>query len=333
MFKRILVPLDGSPRAEQALALAAHIAQANHSSMYLLQSVEIINIYNMRTLGMMERIQELEEQEARKYLDRIKGSTLLARIPTTIQVYVGNASLAILDAIKLHDIDLVVLCSHGYTGIKNWALGSVAQKVARACPVPVLIQRDEHPLLYGDELIGQSVFQVCVALDGSPQAEAVIEPAIAIAAACASPHQADVHLLRIIEPLSSSNEETFREIYHFDLQTMIQQQTQTYLQDVIQRLEQTARLPEGIKLVSNAQNGADAAQEIIRYAEKSHDTRQPSCQLLAMTTHGRDKLERLFFGSIADRILTQTKLPLLIVRPPMQEESAQATPVSPNTSL
>lgn len=318
MFERILVPLDGSPRSEQALALAAHIARAQHSSILLLRSVEVLSIYSMQTVGMMEHIQRLEEQGALNYLNQIKASSVLEHIPTTVQVYVGSPALAILDVVKQHTIDLVVLCSHGYTGLKHWALGSVAQRIARSCPVPVLIQRDEHPLPFGATATPQSTFRVCVPLDGSPQAEVVIEPALAIAAACAPSQHAEIQLLRIIEPLSRSNEETFREIYHLDLQEIINQQTQSYLQEVAKRLEQTATLPEGIEITGCLSTNVDIAQEIIHYAEGSADNPGSSCQLLAMTTHGRAKLDRWISGSIAERVLNQTRLPLLIVRPPLQ---------------
>ncbi|GER90701.1 hypothetical protein KDW_48630 [Dictyobacter vulcani] len=315
MFERILVPLDGSPRSEQAVALAAHIARAHHSSIILLRSVEILSIYSMQTVGMMEHIQRLEEQGALNYLNHIKASSMLEHVPTTTQIYVGSPALAILDVVKQHNIDLVVLCSHGYTGLKRWALGSVAQRIARSCPVPVLIQRDEHPLPFNAQPTEQAIFRVCVPLDGSPQAEVVIEPALAIAAACAPPQHAEIQLLRIIEPLSPSNEENFREIYNLDLQELISQQTQTYLQDVVKRLQQTAAPPDGIEITGCLSTSADIAQEIIQYAEESDNNQ--SCQLLAMTTHGRDKLDRWISGSIAERILTQTRLPLLIVRPPL----------------
>ncbi|GCE20547.1 universal stress protein [Dictyobacter kobayashii] len=327
MFKHILVPLDGSPRSEQALTLATHIAQYDHSSLLLLRSVEIMSIYSMQTIGMMERIQNLEQEGAQKYLDSVKKSALLEPIPTMTKVYVGDASAAILRAISQQDIDLVVLCSHGYTGLKHWVLGSVAQKIARACPVPVLIQRDEHPLPFGVDGEGQPTFRICIALDGSPQAEAVIEPAIAIAAACAPAQRAEIHLLRIIEPLNQSDEDAFREIYQFDLQELVHQHAQAYLQEVVKRFEPAIKSYEGLKIIGSLRSGADIAMEIIQYAERGNSGPDPSCQLLAMTTHGRNKMDRWIFGSIAERVLNRTRLPLLIVRPPQQEVTTQPRPV------
>ncbi|GCF08682.1 universal stress protein [Dictyobacter arantiisoli] len=327
MFERILVPLDGSPRAEQALPLATHIAHINHSSIFLLRSVEFMSIYSMQTVGMMERIQQLEEQGARNYLNSLKTSELLKQLPTMIEVYVGDASSAILEVITRQSIDLVVLCSYGYTGLKQWVLGSVAQKIARTCPVPVLIQRDEqHPLPCGVDREGQPIFRVCIALDGSSQAEAIIEPALSIAAACAPSRQAEIHLLRIIEPLNQTDEDAFKEIYQIDLKELIHQQAQIYLQDVVKRLEQTTKSYAGIKIIGCLRSSADIAQEIIQYVENGNSDQSPSCQLLALTTHGHTKLDRWIFGSIAERVLNRTRLPLLIVRPPQQEMLAQARP-------
>ncbi|GCE06526.1 universal stress protein [Dictyobacter aurantiacus] len=327
MFKDILVPLDGSSRSEQALTLAAHIARADHSTIHLMRSVELMSIYSMQTIGMMERVQQLEEQGAKNYLDRIKNSALLEHISTMTSVYVGDASSAILEAVARRNIDLVVLCSHGYTGLKHWVLGSVAQKIARACPVPVLIQRTEHPLPFAMDAEGQPTFRVCITLDGSEQAEAVIEPAIAIASACASGHRAEVHLLRVIEPINLSDEEAFEEIYHLNLQDLVRQQAQEYLQGVVKRLELAARACENIKIIGHLKSGADIAQEIIQYAENGGASQYPTCQLLAMTTHGRNKIDRWIFGSIAERVLNRTKLPLLIMRPPQSAAPTKAQPV------
>lgn len=325
MFQRILVPLDGSQRSEQALTLAARIAQVNHSSIFLLHSVEILSIYSMQTIDMMERIQQQEEQWARGYLDRVKQSALLEHIPTMTKIYIGNPSSAILEEIAQQNVDLVVLCSHGYTGLKQWVLGSVAQKIARMCPVPVLIQRDEHPLSCGTESEEQPIIQVCVALDGSAQAEAVIEPAISIAAACAPSHRAEIHLLRIIEPLNPADENAFSEIYQLDLQKLIYQHAQTYLQDMVKHLKQKAE--PGIEIIGSLRSGIDIAQEIIQYTESCNASNYSSCQLLAMSTHGHNAIDRWIFGSIAERVLSRTKLPLLIMRPQQQTVLTQARSV------
>jgi nucleotide-binding universal stress UspA family protein len=317
MFQRILVPLDGSSRAEQALPLAAHLARWYHSHIVLLRSVEVMTIYSMQTLGMMEKIQALEEQAARKYLAQIKDATVLEQIPTSTELYVGNAASAILQATARQNIDLIVLCSHGYTGFKHWMLGSVAQKVVRSSSVPILLQRDEHPLPFGLHTEEHPTFQTCIALDGSQQAEAAIPPAISITAACAPPQQGEVRLLRIVVPLLAVDEEAFKELYHIDLQTSLNQQAQTYLQEVATRLEPEATR-QGIKITGSVKTSTDIAQEVIQYAEQGTSIQHPASQLLALTTHGRSGLERWILGSIAERILSQTRLPLLIVHPQTQ---------------
>jgi nucleotide-binding universal stress UspA family protein len=319
MFQRILVPLDGSSRAEQALPLAAHLAQWYHSSIVLLRSVELMTIYSMQTLGMMEKIQMMEEQAARNYLDQIKDSTVLEQIPISTELYVGNAASAILEVTARQNIDLIVLCSHGYTGFKHWMLGSVAQKIARSSPVPVLLQRDEHPLSFGSPTQEHPTFHTCVALDGSPQAEAAIPPAMAITATCTPPQQGEVHLLRIVEPLQAVDEEAFKELYDIDLQDSINRQAQTYLQEVATRLEPEATR-QGIKITGTVRTSADIAQEVIQYAEKGTSIHHSPSQLLALTTQGRSGLERWVLGSIAERVLHQTRLPLLIAHPHTQAE-------------
>jgi Universal stress protein UspA and related nucleotide-binding proteins len=323
MFKHILVPLDGSQRAEQALPLAAHLARINQSTIVLLKSIELMSTYNMQTVGisaidMIEKMQEMKKHAAENYLIRVKNSALLEHIPIETEVCVGDAGSMILETSIKQNIDLIVLCSHGYTGFKQWALGSVTLKVARMSAIPVLIQRDEHPLSFAQGEQGDKeilVFRACIALDGSPQAEAVIEPALAIASACAPSHQGEVHLLRIIEPLSLADEEAFKEIYHVDIQNVIRQPAKKYIQDAIAHLQQAADKYPDIKITGTVMTGADIAQKLIQSVERDTSAQYSPYQFLAMTTHGRSGLNHWIFGSIAERVLNRTKLPLLIVRP------------------
>lgn len=323
MFKRILVPLDGSQRAEQALPLAAHLARINQSTIVLQKSIELMSTYSMQTVGistidMLERMQEIKKHAAESYLDRVKNSALLEHIPVETEVCVGDAGFLILETSVKQNIDLIVLCSHGYTGFKQWALGSVALRVARMSTIPVLIQRDEHPLSLAQDEQGDKetqVFRACIALDGSPQAEAVIEPALAIASACAPSHRGEVHLLRIIEPLSLADEEAFKEIYQVDIQDVICQPAKKYIQDVIAHLQQTATRYPDVKITGTVMISADIAQKLIQYVEKDTTAQHSPYQFLAMTTHGRSGVNHWIFGSIAERVLNRTKLPLLIVRP------------------
>src|SRR6266576_5329505 len=102
---------------------------------------------------------------------------------------VGQPAVNILSAVDTRNIDLVVLCSHGYTGMTRWVLGSVAEKVARHARVPVLILREGGPLPAGPHPDITRPLRALVALDGSAHAKAALEPPASLIAALAAPHQ------------------------------------------------------------------------------------------------------------------------------------------------
>lgn len=239
-----------------------------------------------------------------------------------------NATAAIMKARIRQNIDLIVLCSHKYTGLKEWVMGSIAQKIVRSSPIPILIQKDEHPLSFARDTKGLPVFRVCIALDGSPRAEAIIESALSIAADCAPAHHSEIHLLRIVEPSNLVDEQAFGEASLVDKWNDSWQTAQMYIEEVIARLEQDAVRYPGIKIIGAVRIGADIAQELIQYAEKGPSNHNTSCQLLAITTHGQHGFDHRIFGSVTERVLKQTRLPLLIVHPQDQAVPQPATQIS-----
>ena len=147
VFKRVMVPLDGSPLAAQALPLAADLAERARAELLLMQAVEAsIEAYPaiaplgrpdlmpgdvLHTLSMRAG-QELEEQAA-LLRDRC--------LSVTTDVISGHPAEAIVDEAARQSVDLVVMATHGYSGLKRWALGSVTDKVLQAATTPLLLVR------------------------------------------------------------------------------------------------------------------------------------------------------------------------------------------------
>ncbi len=95
-------------------------------------------------------------------------------------------------------IDLIVLCSHGYTGMKRWVLGSVAEKVAHHAPVPVLLLREGGLALAGTPPYAKGPMRALIPLDGSARAKAALVPAAQLIAALAAPGLGALHLTRVV---------------------------------------------------------------------------------------------------------------------------------------
>lgn len=148
-IRRILVPLDGSQLAERALTEAAELAKSNRSEIWLLQSVEFPEYWGEEYAGMhsLPAMISTEEQEiaAREYLLQIAERLTSEQIPAQIVVTTGHAASAISDVVADNDIDLIVMSTHGRSGLSRWVFGSVAEKVVRLAECPVLLIRAQDP--------------------------------------------------------------------------------------------------------------------------------------------------------------------------------------------
>jgi nucleotide-binding universal stress UspA family protein len=216
MFKRILVPLDGSHRAEQALPVAARLAQASGGMVVLLRVVgmanQFANYVAMEPL-ITEREIDLRLEEAKGYLHNLAHSGAMHGVDTKALVFFGQPAANILSVVDSQQIDLVVMCSHGYTGMTRWLMGSVAEKVAHHASAPVLVLREGKPPLANLRPDGSGSLRILVPLDGSPRAETAIAPAAQLVAALTAPGRGALHLTHVVvmpgmEQMSHSERET-----------------------------------------------------------------------------------------------------------------------------
>ena len=147
-IRRILVPLDGSRLAEQALPAAIDLAKANKSEIWLLQSVEFPEYWGEEYAGMhaLPALISTEEQEAaaRDYLLQTASRLTAEQISAQIVVTTGHAASAISDVVADNNIDLIVMSTHGRSGLSRWVFGSIAEKVVRLAVCPVLIIRAQE---------------------------------------------------------------------------------------------------------------------------------------------------------------------------------------------
>ena len=195
MFKHILVPLDGSPWAEQALPVAALLARAANGAIILLNvmTAAASAASYAREPFLVQQIQEKASAWAVKYLAEVAHSHQLEGIETQVVVYSGPAAKTILETSEKQRVDLIVMTTHGDTGFKRWAVGSVTLQVARQSPVPMLALRAGGTFpagAYPDASRPLRPVTAIVALDGEELAEEAIGPAAQLVAALAAPHGA-----------------------------------------------------------------------------------------------------------------------------------------------
>jgi nucleotide-binding universal stress UspA family protein len=146
MYRKILVPLDGSTLAEYTLAHAIHMAKTYPVELLLLKVVEEVEEFGVvdepskvtEHRLIPETIAEFEEQ-ARRYLDKLVKIIEKQGIKVTTDVQYGEPAECIITSATLSNCDAIVMSSHGSSGVKKWTHGSVAEKVFRASPIPLLM--------------------------------------------------------------------------------------------------------------------------------------------------------------------------------------------------
>lgn len=311
MFQRILVPLDGSARAEQAIPAAARIARAFGGVVLLLcvvppaarpEKVRVPEEYP--TVGTDEQL-----AEAAEYLKSVVASAQLDGVPAEVHTDIGMVAPTLLDAVQSLRADFLVMCRHGLSGFAHWGLGGVAYKLVQRCPVPLLLLPDG-----GRELIPaeQRQIRALVALDGSSFSEAVLEPVAHLVAglAQANSQQAALLLLQVVGIPASYGRFRSRVASPGDTgrREEAEQRARQYLEAVSKRLT-TGELAEcHLTVTVRVATDPDVARAIVHAAE--HDL----VDMIAMTTHGWGGVLRWALGSIMERVLHTTRAPLFIFR-------------------
>jgi nucleotide-binding universal stress UspA family protein len=312
MFKRILVPLDGSARAESALPVAARIARTYGGSVILLQVVETLREYG----AYLKTIIDEEKADAQSYLKGVAKSDELAGVEVEVKVLAGAIGPTILETARTTHANLVVLCSHGYTGMQRWMLGSVSEQIARHAPLPVLILREGATL---SMLSPQKPVRALVPLDGSPFSEAVFEPVSYLVSGLAYSvgQEGELHLLRVIDLPFTSGRLRSQAIIDTQTREQARQQAKDYLDRLSARLDEAGLEELNIAATTSVESDPDIAEVITRQAEGAGNEKgeNGAFMLIAMATHGRGGMSQFVMGSVTERVLHHTKLPLLVVRP------------------
>jgi nucleotide-binding universal stress UspA family protein len=155
MYKKILVPLDGSKLAECVLPYVEELAKGCNTEKVILASVtERVQGYRAfedpsQPLGLQLKPEGVgkKEKQAQRYLDRVAKAMEAKGIKVDTEVLLGNPAEEIVTYAKHPGCDIIVMSSHGRSGPSRWAHGSVADKVFRASCVPVLMVRAPGCLL------------------------------------------------------------------------------------------------------------------------------------------------------------------------------------------
>lgn len=304
MYRRIMVPLDGSCFGDYALPAAAALARRTGGML------DLVHVH--RPLGALgnydadpgfEHLTELyrdldavvsgaEHERMRRVADELRRAHAVDVMTIVLQ---GDDVAATLREHALESsIDFVVMSSHGQGGVRPFGVGSVASRLVHDMAVPVLVMRPDSD---SPAMPAAPAFrQVLVPLDGSRRSEEVLPAARELA----YPFGSDVTLLQVIEhglwPMNVI------ELQQRDVDR--KEAARAYLEGVGERMRDMWAEPS----LAVAAHGS-VAQGILDAAEGT------GADLIALATHGRAGLSRLVMGSVAAELLRATHLPLLLFGP------------------
>jgi nucleotide-binding universal stress UspA family protein len=314
MFRRMLVPIDGSPLAEQAIPVAARLAHTSAGSLIICRAIPAMGGYEFGA----------DALEAESYLAQVRQSPHLVNLTVQTLAPGGPPAAAILQAVSDFSADTIIMNSHGRSGLSRWLLGSVAERVARSSPVPVLIVRGLDPARWTQP--SGAVERMLVGLDGSPRAEEALAPALEALGALAGSAPAHLALVRVVTPAPDPDDDLtplLGDAAHLrTLQAQRKEAAEAYLRTVAHRLQTDPQVASHIQVTWSMVESDDVAATLIQAAgERIPHPPAPGVQasvpatMIALATHGRSGLRRWALGSVAERVLEGSHLPLLLIRP------------------
>jgi nucleotide-binding universal stress UspA family protein len=305
MLRSLLVPLDGSQMGEWSLPLATRVARSTGAELHLAhvhvpyepdhllsnssfqwEGVDMWD-YDRRHLGQ-------EDQYLHGWEERLQGEG------TTVDVKVLDHGTPVTDGLVAYSdevgADLIVMTSHGRSGLQRALWGSVADEMIRRTPVPVLVvhpDREDVP-----SAMVRAVDHILVPLDGSPLAEGVLGPAKDLAEAMG----ARITLTHVVPDLSYLGPRILG--FRPDRLEPALDGALAYLEPLAADLRR-----EGLDATVHPVSGGEPAKSIAALADEL------GVDLVALATHGYGGVKRTMLGSVTDRLLAATELPLLVVRP------------------
>jgi nucleotide-binding universal stress UspA family protein len=309
MFQRILVPLDGSVRAQQALSSAACLARASGGTVVLLrvvntQSIAQQSLSSPLPSAAMQTMLEVERDKAMRYLTEVAASQDLYQVRSELITQVGAIAPTILNCANEQRCDLLILSRQGQSSSAHWLLGSVAEKVLHNITLPVLLLHDSSTT---------QGLKALIALDGSANAEAAVPLAAQLASWLSDQGSLTfLHILNMPEEISQN----------VGLHQYLVHDGQRYLSQKIELLRQQRQHERKFTTTWTLLQGEDTAQTLLDALESGSGSEDGECaepyNLLVMTTSGRGNAGQHMLGSVTERILHASHCSLFIVEPQWQ---------------
>ena len=296
MYTRMVIPLDGSQVAEQVLPYARFLAKALAIRVNLLQVIDpdaVALLANPEQGRYIDTVLDDLTRDGRAYLQTVAQSIAGASVECLVEK--GKAEDVLIERAAADKDSLMIMATHGRSGIQRWLLGSVADKVLHGTTNHVLLIRaTEQGKSAGDAVLKT----VIVPFDGSPLAEQVL------------PHVADLAkrlgleiILTRAYALPPAVAPDAYGTYTEELINQLEADARAYLTAKLDGLKQ-----KGLKNITTVPDFGYGAEEIIKIARQTPDN------FIAMCSHGRSGIRRWVLGSVTERVVRHSGDPVLIIR-------------------
>ncbi|HET9294935.1 MAG TPA: universal stress protein [Gemmatimonadales bacterium] len=309
MFRTILVPLDGSRLAEEALPTAVATARRTGATLQLAMVHHPVmpSADSAAMTSAFTELDRLAHEGEKRYLasvaERIRGESDLVVHTAILEGAVGERLAAHATSLPA---DLVVMTTHGRGAVSRMWLGSVADELLRHLTMPLLLLRHRAP----EPAYGRSGFRrILIPLDGSARSEAILEPALAIC----PPLGAHYSLLRVVIPPPALAEPAVaaRGGEPSDVIEGERRQAAAYLDRIADRLE-----ARGCHVSTQVIVGDAPARVIIEQGNPA------VTDCIALATRGAAGMTRLLLGSVTDKVVRGAEVPVLALHPPQSEDES-----------
>jgi nucleotide-binding universal stress UspA family protein len=303
MFRSILVPLDGSPASEHAVPWALSIAQQDGTAVHLAR----VHLPPAPIMVGSELASDVALDAAIRNVEfnYLEDLTKKLRSTTTIPIRSALLEGAVVDSIEEHartiQADLIVMTTHGRGALARFWLGSVADKVIRSSTIPTMLIRPNED--QGADLTNRPFLsRIAIPLDGTELSERILEPAMKLGKVSG----ADFGLVLVLDAL-----EDIEALANLKIQApgaWFPEATQAKAESYLERIAHRMR-GHSLKVSTKVIRHGTAARAILDYAGQHGNA------AIALATHGRSGLRRVFLGSVADKIVRGATLPVLVYHP------------------
>ncbi len=303
MLDHILLPLDGSTLAERVMPHAIALTEAFDSKLTLLRVVfqdEDINSHGI--INPMDW--QMRKTEAESYLKSIQARLKDIGINSEIQIIEGKPAHQIIEFAKHNDVRLIILSSHGSSGVSEWNINSTVQKVLFRAFIPVMIIRAyQEPF---EEIEGLTYKRLLIPLDGSKRAECILPLAESICSA----QNSKILLTHIVEEPSMPRQTPLGEEEH----ALIEQLNSISCEEAKKYMSQVS-----------GQFNQDFVETIIEKSKKPtaslHDIiDREQIDLVLLSAHGFSGDNRWPYGKITLNFIAFGTTPLIIIQDLSRDE-------------